>query len=107
MYYDAQTVLDAAGPLDRFAVLSCDVLLLDRARNTRNLTAALDGLSAVLSRARRVTPPRTGHTAPDNNGKPELVAAQLQPEGCPLNSAAPTRQDQGAGRVLKVAGSLQ
>jgi pimeloyl-ACP methyl ester carboxylesterase len=78
MHYDAQTVLDAAGSLDRFTSLSCDVLLLGGARSARNLTAALDGLSAVLPRARRVTLPRTGHTAPDNSGKPELVAAQLQ-----------------------------
>ena len=78
MHYDAQTVLDAAGPPGRFADLSCDVLLLGGARSARNLTAALDGLSAALPRARRVTLPRTGHTAPDNSGKPELVAAQLQ-----------------------------
>ena len=78
MHYDAQTVLDAAGPLDRFAGLSCDVLLLGGARSARNLTAAMDGLSAVLPRARRVTLPGTGHTAADNSGKPELVAAQLQ-----------------------------
>ena len=78
MHHDARTVLDAAGALNRFADLSCDVLLLGGARSARNLTAALDGLSAVLPRARRVTLPRTGHTAPDNSGKPELVAAQLQ-----------------------------
>jgi len=77
MHYDAQTVLGAAGPLDRFADLSCDVLLLGGARSARNLTAASDGLSAVLPHARRVTLPRAGHTAADNSGKPELVAAQL------------------------------
>jgi pimeloyl-ACP methyl ester carboxylesterase len=78
MHYDARTVLDVAGALNRFAGLSCDVLLLGGARSARNLTAALDGLSAVLPRARRVTLPGTGHTAADNSGKPELVAAQLQ-----------------------------
>jgi pimeloyl-ACP methyl ester carboxylesterase len=78
MHYDARTVLDAAGPLDRFAGLSCKVLLLGGSKSARNLTAALDGLSAVLPRARRVTLPRAGHTAADNSGKPELVAAQLR-----------------------------
>jgi pimeloyl-ACP methyl ester carboxylesterase len=78
MHYDARTVLDAAGPPGRFARLPCDVLLLGGARSARNLTAALDGLSAVLPRARRVTLPGAGHTAADNSGKPELVAAQLQ-----------------------------
>jgi pimeloyl-ACP methyl ester carboxylesterase len=79
MHYDARTVQDAAGPPGRFAGLSCDVLLLGGARSTRNLTAALNRLSAILPSARRVTLPGTGHTAPDNSGKPELVAAQLRP----------------------------
>jgi pimeloyl-ACP methyl ester carboxylesterase len=78
MHYDARTVLDAAGPPDRFAGLSCEVLLLGGSKSARNLAAALDGLSAALPRARRVTLPRAGHTAADNSGKPELVAAQLQ-----------------------------
>ncbi|HEX6526853.1 MAG TPA: alpha/beta hydrolase [Streptosporangiaceae bacterium] len=78
MHYDARTVLDAAGTPDRFAGLSCDMLLLNGAKSARSLTAALDGLSAALPRARRVTLPGTGHTAPSNRGKPELVAAQLQ-----------------------------
>jgi pimeloyl-ACP methyl ester carboxylesterase len=78
MHYDARTVLDAAGPPGRFTSLPCDVLLLGGARSARNLTAAVDGLSAVLPRARRFTLPGAGHTAADNSGKPELVAAQLQ-----------------------------
>ena len=44
MHYDARTVLDAAGPPDRFAGLSCDVLLLGGARSARNLTAALSAV---------------------------------------------------------------
>jgi pimeloyl-ACP methyl ester carboxylesterase len=78
MHYDARTVLQAAGPLDRFASLSCEVLLLGGANSARNLTATLDQLSAVLPRARRVTLPKTGHAAADNSGKPELVAAQVR-----------------------------
>ncbi len=78
MRYDARTVLDAAGPLDRFAGLSCDVLLLGGSRSARNVTAALDGLSAVLPHASRVTLPRAGHTAPSDNGRPDLVATQLR-----------------------------
>ncbi len=78
MHNDAQTVLDAAGPLDRFAGLTCEVLLLGGSRSARNLAAPLDGLSAVLPRAGRVTLPRAGHTAPSNNGKPKLVAAHLR-----------------------------
>jgi len=78
VHNDAQTVLDAAGPLDRFADLPCEVLLLGGSMSARNLAAPLDGLSAVLPRADRVTLPRAGHTAPSNNGKPQLVAAHLR-----------------------------
>jgi len=54
------------------------VLLLGGAKSARNLAAALDGLSAVLPRARLVTLPGAGHTAAGNSGQPELVAAQLR-----------------------------
>jgi len=54
------------------------VLLIGGARSARNLTATLDRLSAVLPGTRRVTLPRTGHTAADNSGKPGLVATQLR-----------------------------
>jgi pimeloyl-ACP methyl ester carboxylesterase len=75
--YDAQTVNGAAGPLERFSALSCEVLLLGGSRSARNLTASLDGLSRVLPHARRVVLRGTGHTAPDNSGQPGRVAAEL------------------------------
>jgi pimeloyl-ACP methyl ester carboxylesterase len=77
MHYDARTVSDATGPLERFAGLPCDVLLLGGTKSSRHLTATLDGLTAVLPHARRVTLHRAGHTAADNGGKPDRVAAQL------------------------------
>ncbi len=57
---------------------ACEVLLLGGAKSARNLAAALDGLSTVFPGARRVTLPGVGHTAADNGGKPELVAAELR-----------------------------
>jgi len=75
--YDAQTVDGAAGPLERFSALSCEVLLLGGSRSARNLTASLDGLSRVLPHARRVVLRGAGHTAPDNSGQPDRVAAEL------------------------------
>ena len=76
--YDAQTVNGAAGPLERFGELSCEVLLLGGSRSARNLTASLDGLSRVLPDARRVVLHGTGHTAPDNSQQPDRVAAELR-----------------------------
>ena len=75
--YDAQTVNGAAGALERFGMLSCEVLLLGGARSARNLTASLDGLSRVLPGASRVVIPGTGRTAPDNSRQPDRVAAVL------------------------------
>ena len=67
----------AAGPLERFATLSCEILLLGGSRNARNLTASLDGLSRVPPNARRVVLHGTGHTSPDNGRQPARVAAEL------------------------------
>ena len=75
--YDAQTVNGAAGALERFGVLSCEVLLLGGSRSAGNLTASLDGLCSVLPGARRVVIRGTGHTAPDNSRQPDRVAAVL------------------------------
>jgi pimeloyl-ACP methyl ester carboxylesterase len=75
--YDAQTVNGAAGALERFGVLSCEVLLLGGSRSARNLTASVDGLCRVLPGARRVVIRGTGHTAPDNSRQPDRVAAVL------------------------------
>lgn len=77
--YDAQTVNGAAGELERFATLSCEILLLGGSRSARSLTASLDGLSRVLPHARRVVLRGAGHTAADNSGQPGRVAAELIP----------------------------
>jgi len=76
--YDAQTVRDAAGSLDRFAELSCDVLLLGGSRSAGSLRASLEGLSNVFPHARKVVLPGVGHTAADNDGQPGRVAAELR-----------------------------
>lgn len=76
--YDARTVNGAAGPLERFAGLRCEILLLGGTRSAPNLTASLDGLHKVLPSARRVVLRRAGHTAPDNSGHPDRVATELR-----------------------------
>ena len=78
LHYDARTVMDAAGSLERFAGLHCEILLLGGARSARNLTASPDGLSKVLPSAKRVTLRGVGHTAADNSRQPAVVAAVLR-----------------------------
>jgi len=76
--YDAQTVREAAGPLQRFSGLPCDVLLLGGSRSARNLTASLEGLGSVLPHAEKVMLRGVGHTAADNSGHPDRVASELR-----------------------------
>jgi len=76
--YDARTVVQAAGKLERFRSLTCEVLLMGGTRSNRLLTVTLDALTPVLPNARRVVLPRAGHTAADNGGKPSLVARALR-----------------------------
>jgi pimeloyl-ACP methyl ester carboxylesterase len=78
IHFDAMTVRQAAGPLERFADVSCEVLLLGGARSARNLTASLDGLGRVLPNARRRTLNHAGHTAADSRKQPHRVAQELQ-----------------------------
>jgi pimeloyl-ACP methyl ester carboxylesterase len=77
--YDIRTVGDAAGPLERFATLSCDVFLLGGSKSARDLTDSLNGLAKVLPGAKRITIRGVGHTAPDNSHQPDRVAAELRP----------------------------
>jgi pimeloyl-ACP methyl ester carboxylesterase len=77
IHYDVQTVTGAAGPLDRFAALSCQVLLLGGSKSARNLMATLDDLHRVLPGAGRITIHGVGHTAADNAKQPDRVAAEL------------------------------
>ena len=78
MHWDAQTVMEAVGSLERFASLNCEILLLGGSKSARNLTASLDGLRKVLPDAKRVILQGVGHTAADNSRQPALVAAELR-----------------------------
>jgi pimeloyl-ACP methyl ester carboxylesterase len=78
VHFDVLAVMQAAGSLQRYGGLSCEVLLLDGEKSARSLRAAVDGLSVVLPNARRVTLRGVGHTAADNTGEPRLVAAELR-----------------------------
>ncbi len=78
VHFDAQVVMDAAGPVERFASLGCGVLLLGGSKSARNLTASLDELAAVLPNPSRVLFWGAGHTAPMKRRWVERVAAQLR-----------------------------
>jgi hypothetical protein len=78
MHYDVQIVREATATVDRIYALQLPILLLGGAESAPFLTRVLDVLDPRLSRAKRVTLDGVGHTAPDNDGKPALVAASLR-----------------------------
>jgi len=78
MRQDATVVAQAAGPLDRYAAVTAETLLLGGSRSPAYLKKVLHGLEPVLPHVRRVTLNGVGHVAADNSGKPERVAAELR-----------------------------
>jgi pimeloyl-ACP methyl ester carboxylesterase len=78
MHYDARLVVEAQGAHERFRDIQAEVLLLGGSRSAAYLRTALDRLSAVLPRARRVELSGIGHLAADNHGKPAEVATELR-----------------------------
>ena len=78
MRLDAAVVEDAAGPLETYARVTAETLLLGGDRSPAYLKGVLNGLEPILPRVRRVTLTGVGHLAADNSGKPRLVAAELR-----------------------------
>ncbi|MET0418013.1 MAG: alpha/beta hydrolase [Actinoplanes sp.] len=78
MRQDATLVAQTAGPLDRFAKVTAETLLLGGSRSPAYLRKVLNGLEPVLPHVRRVTLDGVGHLVADNTGKPERVATELR-----------------------------
>jgi pimeloyl-ACP methyl ester carboxylesterase len=78
MYYDIKIVTDSEGMIDNCKSLMADVLLLGGQKSRSYLKIALNRLSSVLPQAKRIEFRGLGHTATDNNGKPEIVAKELR-----------------------------
>jgi pimeloyl-ACP methyl ester carboxylesterase len=78
MHYDALLVREMEGRLDQFRSVDVEVLLLGGSRSPAYLRDALDALAQVLPTCSRVELHGVGHTAADNEGKPDLVARELR-----------------------------
>jgi pimeloyl-ACP methyl ester carboxylesterase len=78
MHFDVQLVREMENTTTSFAAVKAKVLLLGGSNSASYLRDALDRLAAALPQAERVELPRSDHIAPDNNGRPELVAAALR-----------------------------
>lgn len=75
---DGRAVAQAAGPLETYAAVTAETLLLGGERSSAYLRMTLNALEPVLPRVRRVTLPKVGHLAADNIGRPRLVALHLR-----------------------------
>jgi pimeloyl-ACP methyl ester carboxylesterase len=78
MRFDAAIVNETSVSLERMRSLRADVLLVGGSKSAAFLHAALDALALLISGARRVELRGLRHTAPCNDGKPQIVAAALR-----------------------------
>lgn len=78
MSYDAQTVMQSTGLIEKAKELHAHVLLQGGSKSPGYLKAALDALQATIPQVERVTLRGVGHLAADNGGRPRLVAQELK-----------------------------
>jgi pimeloyl-ACP methyl ester carboxylesterase len=77
MHFDAQIVIESTEKIEQFSAIKADILLLGGSKSPTYLQVALNGLSRVLSRSKRVIFRGLDHLGPDNSGKPEVVAQDV------------------------------
>jgi pimeloyl-ACP methyl ester carboxylesterase len=77
-HYDMIIVDEMKDSLNNYAALSAHFLLLGGTKSPAFLATALGHLSEILPHVERVTYPGLGHDGPEDDGRPELVAKDLQ-----------------------------
>ncbi len=78
MHYDGLLVREMRGKLEQYRGVQAEVLLMSGSRSRSFLKAPLRYLSAILPHSKRIEFTGVGHTIADNDGKPEMVAAELK-----------------------------
>ncbi|NUO58719.1 MAG: alpha/beta hydrolase [Hamadaea sp.] len=78
MHFDMALVRETADTADDLAHLDAQVLLLGGSRSPAYLGTALDALTSAIPGAQRRTLPGLGHSGPEDDGRPELVAEVLR-----------------------------
>jgi len=84
--YEGMLLAEMAGPIDTFAEVTADVLLLGGSKGLPFLRPALGALGQNLPRSRRVEFPGLDHGGTSDasgtnpgGGKPEIVAKEIRP----------------------------
>ncbi|MEV6968266.1 alpha/beta hydrolase [Hamadaea sp. NPDC051192] len=78
MHYDISLINETADTVHELARLDARVLLLGGTRSPQYLATALDALAATIPGAEQRMLPGLGHSGPDEDGKPEVVAEVLR-----------------------------
>ncbi|MCP2321496.1 pimeloyl-ACP methyl ester carboxylesterase [Hamadaea flava] len=78
MHYDISLINETADTVHELAQLDARVLLLGGTRSPQYLATALDALAATIPGAEQRMLPGLGHSGPDEDGKPEVVAEVLR-----------------------------
>jgi pimeloyl-ACP methyl ester carboxylesterase len=77
-HYDLQLVRELSDTLQEYSALTADTLLLEGSRSPAYLRRAAEELSRAIPNSRLVTMKGLGHSGPDDDGNPALVAAELR-----------------------------
>ncbi|MEU1390650.1 alpha/beta hydrolase [Nonomuraea sp. NPDC005730] len=77
-HFDMQVVREMADTVMDYAALDARVLLLGGTKSAAYLSLALRKLAEVLPHARSITLPGVGHSGPDDDGAPLVVAQALR-----------------------------
>ncbi|MEV4398168.1 alpha/beta hydrolase [Nonomuraea sp. NPDC049607] len=77
-HYDMQVVREMADTITDYATLDARVLLLGGTKSADYLRLALRKLSETLPRARHIDLPGIGHSGPEDDGSPLVVAQALR-----------------------------
>jgi pimeloyl-ACP methyl ester carboxylesterase len=78
MRYDSILEIETEGQLESYKTLQAQVLLISGSKCDADIKTGLNSLSLVLPNVSRIELSGLGHSAPANNGKPELIARELQ-----------------------------
>jgi pimeloyl-ACP methyl ester carboxylesterase len=78
LHFEVHNINEMRDTLQDYHSLRTPTLLLDGARSPSFFRTALDGLEVTLPCATRKTFPTLGHDGPEDDGRPDLVAKELQ-----------------------------
>jgi pimeloyl-ACP methyl ester carboxylesterase len=78
MHFEIHTAHEMRDTLEDFRSLQTPVLLLGGGKSPPFFATALDGLEVTLPSVTRKTFPMLGHAGPEDDGRPDLIAKELQ-----------------------------